>query len=89
MAVTTAVRNPSAVGCVVKATVNWVEVEAVTTPNAPLLNATVLLAGVVENPVPVIVKVVALIALLGGLTVFTVGATTTVATWIAEPLVAN
>jgi hypothetical protein len=64
-------------------------VEAVTTPNAPRLNATVLLAGVVENPVPVIVKVVALIALLGGLTVFTVGATTTVATWIAEPLVAN
>jgi hypothetical protein len=52
------------------------------------LNATVLLAGVVENPVPVIVKVVALIALLGGLTVSTVGATTTVATWTGV-LVAN
>ena len=63
--------------------------EAVTTPNAPRLKATVLLAGVLENPVPVIVKVVELIALLGGLTVFTVGATTTVATWIAEPLVPN
>lgn len=62
--------------------------EAVTTPNAPRLNATVLLAGVVENPLPVIVKVVALIALLGGLTVFTVGAITTVATW-TEVLVAN
>ena len=74
----------------VKATVNWVEVEAVTTPNAPLLNATVLLAGVVvENPAPVIIKVVALVALLGGLTVFTVGAETTVATWTGVPLIAN
>ena len=63
--------------------------EAVTTPNAPLLNATVLLAGVVENPAPVIIKVGALIARLGGLTVFTVGAKATVATWIGEPLVAN
>ena len=55
------------------------------------LNATELLAGVVENPVPAIIKVVALIALLGGLTVFTVGAITTVATWtgllLSPPLV--
>lgn len=65
--------------------------EAVTTPMALRLNATELLAGVVENPVPAIIKVVALIALLGGLTVFTVGAITTVATWtgllLSPPLV--
>ena len=66
----------------VNVTVNDVPVEftEVAVPNAPLLNATVLLAGVVENPVPVIVKVVALIARLGGLTEFTVGAKATLAT---------
>ena len=83
---TTAVRNPSAVGCVVNVTVNeFAEVTEVTIPKAPLLNATVLLAGVVEKPEPVIIKVVALIARLGGLTGFTVGAIT-VPTCTGEPL---
>ena len=82
MAVTTAVRNPIAVGCVLKVTVNDVLVKftEVTVPIAPLLNATVLLVVVVEKPVPVIIKVVALIAWLGGLTEFTVGAKATLAT---------
>ena len=82
MAVTTAVKNPIIVGCVLKVTVNDVLVKftEVTVPIAPLLNATVLLVVVVENPVPVIIKVLALIARLGGLTEFTVGATVTVAT---------
>ena len=86
MAVTTAVKNPSAEGCVVNVTVNeFTDVTEVTIPKAPLLNATVLLAGAVEKPEPVIIKVLALIARLGGLTEFTVGAIT-VPTCTGEPL---
>ena len=86
---TTAVRLPVAVGCVVKATVIDVPVEftEVAVPKAPLLNATVLLAGVVvEKPVPVIVIVEALIARLVVL-VLTVGAATMFATSTDVPLV--
>ena len=77
--VTTAVMLPVLVGSVEKVTVNWVAVELVTVPTAPLLKVTVLLAAVVSNPVPAIVIVVALIARLLELNV-TVGAATMVAT---------
>jgi len=77
--VTTAVMLPVLVGSVEKVTVNWVAVELVTVPTAPLGKVTVLLAGVVENPVPAMVRVVALIARLLELNV-TVGAATMVAT---------
>jgi hypothetical protein len=46
---------------VVKVTVSWFEVAAVTVPTAPRLNATILLAAVGSNPVPLMVIVVALI----------------------------
>jgi hypothetical protein len=66
-------------GCVEKVTVNWVAVALVTVPTALLLKVTVLLAAVVENPVPAMVRVVALIARVLVLKV-TVGASTMVAT---------
>jgi hypothetical protein len=76
--VTTAVRLPRD-GAVLKVTVNWVAVALETVP-VPLLNATVLLAAVVENPDPLMIRVaVALIARLVVLEV-TVGALTMVAT---------
>jgi hypothetical protein len=80
--VTTAVMLPVLVGSVEKVTVNWVAVALVTVPTAPLLKVTVLLAAVVENPVPAMVKVVAVGALIARLLVFkvTVGASTMVAT---------
>ena len=55
--VTTAVRLPRD-GVVLKVTNNWVAVALVTVP-VPLLKATVLLAVMVLNPVPSMVKVVA------------------------------
>jgi hypothetical protein len=55
--VTTAVRLPR-VGVVLKVTVNWVAVALVTVP-VPLLKVTVLLAAMVSNPVPSMVRVVA------------------------------
>ena len=76
--VTTAVRLPVALGCVLKVTVNWVAVALVTVP-VPVLRTTVLLAAVVSNPVPAMVRVVALIARPLVLKV-TVGAATMVAT---------
>jgi hypothetical protein len=80
--VTTAVMLPVLVGSVEKVTVNWVAVALVTVPNAPLLKVTVLLAAVVENPVPAMVKVVEVGALIARLLVLdvTVGASTMVAT---------
>ena len=74
LVVTTAVRIPVVVGGVLKVTVNWVVVAAETVPIAPLLKVTVLLAAEGEKPVPLIVNVVALMARLGGLFEFTVGA---------------
>jgi len=59
--VTVAVRLPVEDGSVVKVTVSWFEVAAVTVPTAPRLNATILLAAVGSNPVPLMVIVVALI----------------------------
>ncbi len=76
--VTTAVRLPRD-GAVAKVTVNWVAVALETVPTAPLLKVTVLLAAVASNPVPAMVRVVALIARLLVLKV-TVGAATMVAT---------
>ena len=55
--VTTAVRLPRD-GVLLKVTINWVAVALVTVP-VPLLKATVLLAAMVSNPVPSMVKVVA------------------------------
>jgi hypothetical protein len=60
-------------GSVIKLMVNWVEVAAVTVPTALLLNVTVLLAKVVENPVPLMTMLVALMARLAVFAV-TVGA---------------
>ena len=74
--VTTAVRLPID-GAVLKVTVNWVAVALVTVP-VPLLKVTVLLAAVVSNPVPVMVRVVALATRLLVFEV-TVGAVATVA----------
>ena len=82
--VTTAVRLPRD-GAVLKVTVNWVAVALVTVP-VPLLKVTVLLAAVVSNPVPVMVRVVALIARLF-VSKVTVGAATMLATCTALPLV--
>ena len=80
--VTTAVMLPVLVGSVEKVTVNWVAVALVTVPTAPLLKVTVLLAAVVENPVPAMVRVVVVGALIARLLVLnvTVGAATMVAT---------
>ncbi len=75
--VTTAVRLPRD-GAVAKVMVNWVAVALVTVP-VPVLRTTVLLAAVVSNPVPAMVRVVALIARPLVLKV-TVGAATMVAT---------
>ena len=55
--VTVAIRLPRD-GAASKITVNWVEVAEVTWP-VPLLKVTVLLAAVVSNPVPTMVRVVA------------------------------
>ena len=76
--VTTAVRLPSD-GWVLKVTINWVAVALVTVP-VPLLKVTRLLPAMVSNPVPAMVRVMALIARLLVFEV-TVGATdaTTVA----------
>ena len=83
LVVTTAVSGPASVGPVDKVTVNAVPVAELTVPTAPLLNTTVLFEAVVSNPVPLIVKVVALAARLEVLEVTT---GTTVATWTAVPL---
>ena len=77
--VTTTVKPPVLVGGFVRLTFNWVAVAEATVPIAPLLNATVLLAAVVLNPVPVMTMEVALLARFAVLEV-TVGAGTTVPT---------
>ena len=61
--VTTAVRLPVGFGGFVKFTINCVVVAEVTLPTAPLLNVTVFILAVGTKFVPVIVKVVALIAI--------------------------
>jgi len=63
-----AVRVPAALGSVVKVIVNWVAVALVTVP-VPLLRVTVLLAAMVLNPVPAIVRVGALLIRLAMLDV--------------------
>ena len=55
LVVTTAVKLPRD-GLVLKVTVNWVAVAAVTVP-VPLLKVTVLLAAVVSKPVPLKISV--------------------------------
>ena len=81
--VTVAVRLPRD-GAVSKVTVNWVAVALVTLP-VPLLKVTVLLAAVVSNPVPAMVRVVAEVARLFVFKV-TTGAATMLATCTALPL---
>ena len=58
--VTTAVRLPPARGLVVNVTVSEVAVAAETTPTALLFRTTELFVGVVSNPKPLIVMLVAL-----------------------------
>ena len=82
---TLALSVPSAKGKMLKVTVNAVEVAVVTVPTAPLLNVTTLLAAVLENPVPFITMVGALIAKLAVLVVI-VGGATRVATWTGVPV---
>jgi hypothetical protein len=80
--ITVAVRLPIAVGRVLKVTVNWVTVAAVTVPTAPLLKVTVLLFAMVSNPFPIIIKLpVAFIAIFVVLSV-TMGVTEM--DWVAE-----
>lgn len=69
--VTTAVKLPPAAGLVENVTVSAVSVAAVTVPIAPLLNSTVLFDGVVSNPKPLMVSVVAFAARLLVLLVIT------------------
>src|SRR5262249_9282294 len=80
--VTTAVRLPTD-GWVLNVTVNWVALAAVTVPTAPRLKLTLLLAGVLEKPNPLMVSVVALVARLAVLMVTT---GLTVATCTGAPL---
>lgn len=82
LVVTIAVRLPADVGAVVKLMVSVVAVAAVTVPTAPLLKTTELLAAVVENPVPVIVRLLAFAARRAVVFVVTTGRTR--ATGIAE-----
>ena len=69
--VTTAVRLPIVSGDVSKPTVMAVFVDETTVPTAPLLNTTVLLPAVVENPKPAITIVAAFAAMLAVLLVTT------------------
>jgi hypothetical protein len=84
LVVTCAVKLPAA-GFLpsVKVTVSKVEVAAVTTPSAPLLNRTVLLASVVSKPNPLMVTVFAL-AFMFAVLIVMIGLT--VPTWAREPL---
>jgi hypothetical protein len=82
LVVTIAVKLP-AVGRVEKVTVRDVAVAAVTVPTAPLLNTTVLLPTVVENPNPLITT---LFDVSAKLLVELVTTGFTVATCTAEPL---
>lgn len=59
LAVIIAVRLPAEMGLAEKATVNSLDVAAVTVPTAPLLKITVLLLPVVSKPNPAIVMVAA------------------------------
>ena len=77
--VTMAVMAPAIIGGVENVTMRKVVVEAVTTPTAPLLRTTVLPDGVGSKPVPVILRVDALMlsnamlcVTLGAVTTFTV-----------------
>ena len=62
LVVTTAVRLPMLVGWIEKITFNCVEVDELTVPMAPSLKATLLFAGMVSKPVPVMVRVVVVIS---------------------------
>ncbi len=84
LVVTMAVSEPALVGLVLNVTVNVVAVAAVTVPTALLLKTTLLLAGVVEKPTPVMVTVAAFAARL---VVVVVTTGFTVATVTAVPMV--
>ena len=75
LVVTMAVKLPAEVGAVVRFTVSVVAVAALTVPTAPLLKTTVLLAAVVENPLPVIVILLAFAARRAVVFVVTTGRT--------------
>jgi hypothetical protein len=78
--VTITVRLPAEVGGVVRLTVSVVAVAAVTVPAAPLLKITVLLTGVVENPVPVMISVLEFAARRAVVLVVTTGLTCAIET---------
>lgn len=80
LVVTIAVRLPAEVGAVVRLTVSVVAVAAVTVPTAPLLKLTVLLAAVVENPTPVIVRLLAFAERRAVVFVVTTGLTSAIKT---------
>ena len=80
--VTTAVKLPVVVGCVVNVMVNCVGDAAVTLPTAPRLKVTALLPGVGSKPNPLMTSIVEFAIWL----VFVVTTGVTVATWTAAPL---
>lgn len=80
LVVTIAVRLPAEVGEVVRLMVSVVADAAVTVPTAPLLKTTVLLAAVVENPTPVMIRLPAFAARRAVVFVVTTGLTRAIET---------
>jgi hypothetical protein len=78
--VTIAVKLPAEVGAVVRLIVRVVAVAAVTVPTAPLLKTTALLTAVVENPTPVMIRVLVFAAKRAVVLVVTTGLTIAIET---------
>jgi hypothetical protein len=78
--VTIAVKLPAEVGAVVRLMVRVVAVAAVTVPTAPLLKTTALLTAVVENPTPVMIRVLVFAAKRAVVLVVTIGLTSAIET---------
>lgn len=77
---TIAVKLPAEVGVVVRLMVRVVAVAAVTVPTAPLLKTTALLTAVVENPTPVMIRVLVFAAKRAVVLVVTTGLTSAIET---------
>ena len=75
---TIAVKLPAEVGAVVRLMVRVVAVAAVTVPTAPLLKTTALLTAVVENPTPVMIRVLVFAAKRAVVLVVTTGLTSAI-----------
>ena len=75
---TIAVKLPAEVGAVVRLMVRVVAVAAATVPTAPLLKTTALLTAVVENPTPVMIRVLVFAAKRAVVLVVTTGLTSAI-----------